>query len=90
MNYNWSFDNINKEDIKCVFELGSRDCLDSITLHQHFNCFVVAFECNPDCIKECNKTLEGKGYPITLVEKAVHEENKYLLFRPFDRKNVEL
>lgn len=63
--------------------------MDSITLHQHFNCFVVAFECNPDCIKECNKNLEGKGYPITLVEKAVHEENKYLHFRPFDRKKYD-
>lgn len=90
MNYNWSFDKIKKEYIKCIFELGANDCLDSLTLCKEFNCPIFSFECNPDCIKECRKTIEtNKNYPITLIEKAVHEENNIVQFRPFNRDKYD-
>ena len=90
MNYNWCFNYIKKENINCIFELGSRDCNDSITLSNEFNCPVIAFECNPDCIQECKKTLKlNKSCKINLVEKAVHEENKIVNFRPFNRQTYD-
>jgi FkbM family methyltransferase len=89
MNYNWCFPYINKDKIKCIFELGSRDCNDSVTLYKEFNCPVIAFECNPECINECKKTLSTVNYPITLITKAVHEENKIVQFRPFNREKYD-
>lgn len=89
MNYTWCFPYIPEDTVKCIFELGARDCADSITLHNHFKCPVVAFECNPDCVTECKKTLSSFSYPITLVEKAVHEENKTVNFRPFIRSKYD-
>ena len=50
-------DTINKENVKVVFELGSRDLKDAVKLINHYNCPVYAFECNPDCLQECEKTL---------------------------------
>lgn len=82
MNYNWCFPYINKK-INCIFELGARDCEDSIALYEHFNCPIIAFECNPDCIVECKKNLSNINYPIKLVEKAAHNENTIVKFRPF-------
>jgi FkbM family methyltransferase len=80
---------IDKKKIKTIFELGSRDCQDSIRLHEYFNCPVVAFECNPDGIILCKSTLQKYNYPISLVEKAVHEENKIVSFRPFNREKYD-
>jgi FkbM family methyltransferase len=88
MNYNWAFEHIDKSAVKCIFELGARDCQDSVYLSNYFNCPVVAFECNPDCVNECKKTLSScssNSNNITLVEKAVHEENKLVTFKPFIR-----
>lgn len=50
---------------------------------KEFSCPVIAFECNPDGIKECKKTLFENNLAITLIKKAVHEENKIVSFRPF-------
>ncbi len=89
MSYNWCFSYISKDNIKCIFELGARDCIDSIILYEHFNCPVIAFECNPDSILECKKSILSVTYPIYLVEKAVHEENKIVTFRPFIRSKYD-
>ncbi len=89
MNYNWAFPYIPKDSIQCIFELGARDCEDSITLHNHFNCPVTAFECNPDCIQECKKTLQTSDKPITLVEAAVFNEDTNIAFPPFLRERYD-
>jgi FkbM family methyltransferase len=90
MNYNWCFDIIDKSKVKCVFELGARDCLDSVTLYEYFNCPIFTFECNPDCIKECLNTLQkNHTYPITLINKAVHEQNGIISFRPFNKEKYD-
>jgi len=89
MNYNWAFPYIPKESVQCVFELGARDCKDSITLQEHFNCPVFAFECNPDCIAECKKTLQRTDKPITLLETAVFNEDTTITFRPFLKERYD-
>jgi FkbM family methyltransferase len=55
MAYNWTFNLIDKSDIKIIFEIGSRDLLDANTLAQHYDTIVHAFEPNPDCVKICKK-----------------------------------
>jgi FkbM family methyltransferase len=84
MNYTWAFDIIPKSGIKTIYEIGSRDCLDSITLQNHFQCDVTSFECNPDCIIECKKNVIGNN-SILLIEKAVHDHNGIVSFYPFKR-----
>jgi len=83
MNYEYAFPYV--EDVTLIFELGARDCKDSVTLQRRFGCPVVAFECNPDGIKQCRETLAAAPeLPITLVEKAVHIYDGETSFFPFD------
>lgn len=70
---------INKEDIKVVFELGSRDALDAIELSQLFKCHVFAFECNPVAIDVCKRNIESSPN-ITLVPMAVWNKSGPLSF----------
>lgn len=81
-------ENINKDEIKTVFELGSRDLVDSSKIVEYYGCDIYSFECNPDCIKECRKNLnnfsdETKS-KIHLIEKAVSLKNENVTFYPFD------
>lgn len=86
-NYAWIFSEIPTDSVSHVLELGARDCKDSIDLAIHFRCPVVAFECNPECIEECKRTLSNAGdLPITLVECAVHEVEGVIEFNAFDTK----
>jgi FkbM family methyltransferase len=79
---------INKNDVKTIFELGSRDLDDAIKLYNYFNCKIYSFECNPDCLIECNKRLskfnENQKNKIILVEKAISLTNGDVSFYPFD------
>ena len=56
--------NIDKNKVKIVFELGSRDLIDSIKLQKYFSCKVYSFECNPDCLTIC-RTNYNKLNEIT-------------------------
>jgi len=89
MSYNYFFNMINKNQIKTIFELGSRDLIDSIQLLQYFNdSKVYAFECNNDCLIECNKNLsilnENMKERLFLINKAVSITNGDVKFYPFD------
>lgn len=79
---------IDKKQIKTIFELGSRDIIDAIKLHDFYNCKIYAFECNPDCLNECNKNLstmnEIQQQNIILVKKAVSLTNNNVSFYAFD------
>ena len=59
MSYFFFLHKINiKNYVKTIFELGSRDLVDSIELLNYFEkSKVYAFECNHDCLVECNKNL---------------------------------
>jgi FkbM family methyltransferase len=76
---------IVKEKVKVIFELGSRDLIDAIKLANCFDCFVYAFECNPDCLIECRKQLANTDQKnVVLVEKAVSLIDGDVTFYPFD------
>lgn len=90
MSYTSFFDKINKNSVKVIFELGSRDLIDAIKLLNYFNnCQLYAFECNPDCLVECNKNLsnleENKKNNLFLIDKAVSiVDDDEISFYPFD------
>ena len=85
-------DNIIKNDVKIIFELGSRDLIDAIKLQKYYGAKVYAFECNPDCLLECKKNLLNamvikpkiKPTDIFLVENAVSITDDIVSFYPFD------
>ena len=80
--------NIDKNKVKTVFELGSRDLIDAIKLQQYFNCDVYSFECNPDCLTICktnyDKLNEITKKSINFIEFAVSTIDGYIKFYPFD------
>jgi FkbM family methyltransferase len=79
---------IKKDSVKTIFELGSRDLRDAVLLRNYYKCKVYAFECNPDCLDECNKTMmnltESEKSQIILIDKAVTLDNGDITFYPFD------
>lgn len=81
-------DIIDKESIKIIFELGSRDLVDARKLHEYYGAVVYAFECNPDCLEECKKTAAEftpkQVEHIHLIKNAVALENGPVTFYPFD------
>lgn len=80
------YNNIDKNKIKIVFEIGSRDIEDAIIINNIYNCKVYSFECNPDCLEVCRKKIkEINNDNIILVEKAIHiEDSDDITFYPFD------
>ncbi len=81
--------NIDKNSVKLIFELGSRDLTDSIRLLNYYhNSKIYAFECNPDCLEECQKNyskLENDlKKRLTLIENAICIEDGLTSFYPFD------
>jgi FkbM family methyltransferase len=80
--------NIDKDKIKIILELGSRDLIDAIKLQKYYNCKVYAFECNPDCLNICkvnyHKLDNVTKKSINLIESAVSLDNGHVKFYPFD------
>lgn len=76
--------NINPANIKTIFDVGSRDCKESIEFAKTFtNASVYAFECNPDTLPRCRDNIkEFKN--ITLIPKAVNSYNGMCKFYPVD------
>lgn len=80
---------LNNNEIKTIFELGSRDLNDAIQLLANFNNSIVySFECNEDCLIECRKNYmeldDSMKQRLVLVEKAVSIVNGDVMFYPFD------
>jgi FkbM family methyltransferase len=89
MSYYCFLNNINSKEIKIILELGSRDLVDAIKLLNYFkDSKIYAFECNPDCLVECNKNyvnLEPDNKKrLFLIDKAVSINNGDVKFYPFD------
>ena len=87
--YQIFLENIKKDDVKIIFELGSRDLFDTFKLLAYYdNSKIYSFECNPDCLIDCEENLSLiKDYVkdrIILVKNAVCEKNGYVSFYPFD------
>jgi FkbM family methyltransferase len=89
MSYYYFLNKVDKNEVKTIFELGSRDLIDAIKLLEYFNASkVYAFECNPECLVECNKNIcnldKTQKEKLTLVNKAVSLTNGQVKFYPFD------
>ena len=80
--------NIDKNKVKTVFELGSRDLIDAIKLQQYFNCDVYSFECNPDCLTICKTNYEKLNEltkkSITFIDFAVSTIDGNIKFYSFE------
>jgi FkbM family methyltransferase len=83
MNYNMFYEFLNSNEIKTIFEVGSRDCLDAIDLFKNFNSRVYAFECNPDTINICEKNIKNYN-DVILIKKAISDVDGFVKFYPFD------
>ena len=56
---------IDKEHIKTIVEVGSRDCLDAISLADYYeDSSVFCFECNPETINQCFINLQMTPFQI--------------------------
>ena len=56
---------IDKEHIKTIVEVGSRDCLDAINLADYYeDSSVFCFECNPETINQCFINLQMAPFQI--------------------------
>jgi FkbM family methyltransferase len=86
MNYEYCYPYVDASKVKSIFELGSRDCKDAVSLAARYQCPVIAFECNKMVIDLCRETIEKSNspYPITLVDKAVHTTNGSIPFWAVD------
>lgn len=82
-------ENIKKDSVNLIFELGSQDLLNTFKLMSYFDKSVIySFECNPECLLECEENFSlMKDYikdRIFLVKYAVSENNGDVSFYPFD------
>jgi len=74
----------NKEYI--IFDLGSRDCNQSIEFYKTFpNANIYAFECNPNTLKLCENNIKPYRDRITLIKGAVCDYDGDITFYPINQ-----
>ncbi|EKD29127.1 MAG: FkbM family methyltransferase [uncultured bacterium] len=72
---------IDKNKVKSILEIGSRDLRDAANLSEYFECHVFAFECNPECLEVCR--INSKLLPnVTLIPKAAWDISGIIPFFP--------
>jgi FkbM family methyltransferase len=77
----------NKEYI--IFDVGSRDCLQSIEFYNAFpHSKIYAFECNPNTLHICKKNIEAYSDRITLIEGAVCDYDGEITFYPINQQKT--
>lgn len=75
---------IDKDKIKNIFEIGSRDAKDAIELSKFYQSHVFAFECNPVAIEICKSNI-GLNPNVTLIPLGVwHESGEVPFYRVID------
>ena len=79
----------NKNEKFIIFDIGSRDCVQSIEFYNAFpNSKIYAFECNPNTLDICKKNIEPYSDRITLVEGAVCDYDGNITFYPINQKKT--
>ena len=77
----------NKEYV--IFDVGSRDCVQSIEFYNTFpNSKIYAFECNPNTLSICKQNIQKYFDRITLIEGAVCDYNGEITFYPINQKQT--
>lgn len=78
-----------RNEIDIIFELGARDCLDSIFLQKYFNCDLHAFEANPESYQNCLTNLsKSNTNKIKINNFAVWNEETEIPFYPVINGNI--
>ena len=79
----------NKNEKFIIFDIGSRDCVQSIEFYNAFpNSKIYAFECNPNTLDICKKNIEPYSDRITLIEGAVCDYDGNITFYPINQKKT--
>jgi len=77
----------NKEYI--IFDLGSRDCIQSIEFYKTFpNAKIYAFECNPNTLELCENNIKPYRDRITLIKGAVCDYDGDITFYPINQQKT--
>lgn len=76
----------NKKKEYIIFDIGSRDCQQSIEFYKTFpNSKIYAFECNPNTLDLCKKNIKPFTDRITLIEGAVCDTDGKISFYPINQ-----
>jgi FkbM family methyltransferase len=79
----------NKNDKYVIFDIGSRDCIQSIEFFNKFpNAKIYAFECNPNTLEICKNNIKPYSDRITLIEGAVCDYDGNITFYPINQKKT--
>ena len=79
----------NKNEKFIIFDIGSRDCVQSIEFYNAFpNSKIYAFECNPNTLDICKKNIERYSDRITLIEGAVCDYDGNIIFYPINQEKT--
>ena len=72
-----------------IFDIGSRDCLQSIEFYKLFpNAKIYAFECNPNTINICKQNIKNYTDRIKLIDGAVTDYDGEITFYPIDQNKT--
>ena len=79
----------NKNEEFIIFDIGSRDCEQSIEFYNAFpNSTIYAFECNPNTLDICKKNIEPYSDRITLIEGVVCDYDGIISFYPINQQKT--
>jgi len=79
----------NKNNEYIIFDVGSRDCMQSIEFYNNFpNSKIFAFECNPNTLPICRKNIQHYSDRITLIEGAVCNYDGNITFYPINQEKT--
>lgn len=79
----------NKNEKFIIFDIGSRDCAQSIEFYKAFpNSNIYAFECNPNTLDICKNNIEPYSDRITLIEGAVCDYDGNITFYPINQNKT--
>ena len=80
---------INNTEKYVIFDIGSRDGLQSIEFYKHFpNATIYCFECNPNTLPICKKNIENYKDRIHLIEGAVCDYDGEITFYPINQQQT--
>jgi FkbM family methyltransferase len=79
----------DKQSPYVIFDIGSRDCRQSIEFYKAFpNASIYAFECNTNTLDICRKNIEPYADRITLIEGAVCDYDGTITFYPINQQKT--
>lgn len=81
-------ENLNFNDKYVIFDIGSRDCIQSIEFTKYFPLSeIYSFECNPNTLNICEENI--KEYPqVKLIKKAINDYNGKCKFYPINQQKT--